>query len=153
PLAQPYLNAFPVPNGPDLGGGYAEFHANYSIPTQLNATSLRIDQSLGKWNLFARYNYSPSDSVHREAYHDDGSLTSRNRIDMKTQTLTAGATWTVAPSLVNDLRFNWSRAKNAVLFSLDGFGGAVPPPDSLMFPSVAPPGNATFLFFLFDGTY
>jgi hypothetical protein len=38
------LKAFPVPNGRDLGGCFAEYNADYSDPSTLNATSLRDDQ-------------------------------------------------------------------------------------------------------------
>ena len=58
----PFLNAFPIPNGPELGGGLAQFNAGYSNPSTLNAYSLRLDHTIhSKLNLFGRYHYSPSD--------------------------------------------------------------------------------------------
>src|SRR5215469_13227495 len=40
---QPYLNAYPVPNGPELGSGLAQFNAGYSNPSSLDAASVRLD--------------------------------------------------------------------------------------------------------------
>src|SRR5260370_22849109 len=43
PALQPYLNAFPLPNGADQGNGIAPFNATYSNAATLDAYSLRID--------------------------------------------------------------------------------------------------------------
>jgi hypothetical protein len=40
---QPYLNAYPIPNGAELGSGTAEFNASYSNPSSLDAYSIRVD--------------------------------------------------------------------------------------------------------------
>src|SRR6202022_3762808 len=67
PAMQPYLNAFPLPNGPDdLATGIAQFNASFSDPSTLDAYSLRIDHKLGNnLTLFGRYNYSPSSITSR----------------------------------------------------------------------------------------
>jgi hypothetical protein len=58
---QPYLNAYPIPNGPELGNGAAEFNASYSDPSSLDAYSIRLDHVVNsEVSLFGRYNYSPS---------------------------------------------------------------------------------------------
>src|SRR5580693_332476 len=63
---RPYLDAYPLPNGASLGAGLAQFNAGYSNPSSLDATSLRVDHVINsKLNLFARYNYSPSDLSQR----------------------------------------------------------------------------------------
>src|SRR6266853_1458764 len=63
---QPYLNAFPVPNGPAVGTGLAQFNASYSNPSSLNAYSIRVDHSINsKLSLFGRYNESPSKFAQR----------------------------------------------------------------------------------------
>ncbi len=69
---QPFLNAYPIPNGPEVfipctpnvngcppsgqqPTGAAQFNKSYSNPSTLDAYSLRIDQKLTpKWNLFGR---------------------------------------------------------------------------------------------------
>ena len=126
PAIQPFLNAFPFdPNQPDLGNGIAQFNASFSNAATLNAYSLRMDYKLGKsWNLFGRYNYSPSEIVQRGT--TGTALSDLSPIRITTQTGTAGATWLVAPTITNDLRFNYSRTNSSSSSFLDGFGGAVP---------------------------
>src|SRR6185369_1096680 len=58
---RPYLNAFPVANGPGVAPGLALFNAGFSNPSSLDAYSIRVDHSLrSKLNVFGRYNFSPS---------------------------------------------------------------------------------------------
>ena len=50
---QPYLNVYPIANGPELGGGIPQFNAGYSNPSSLDATSIRIDHAFNsKVTLF-----------------------------------------------------------------------------------------------------
>jgi hypothetical protein len=58
----PFLNAFPLPNGPiSADGGTAQFTGSSSNPIRSDAVSIRIDHSFGdKAQLFGRYNYAPS---------------------------------------------------------------------------------------------
>jgi hypothetical protein len=121
----------------------AVFNASYSNPATLDAYSLRVDHRLNtKITLFARYNYSPS----QEDERGEGGLAalsdvSRSRITV--QTATAGSTWAISPSLVNDLRLNYS-STNAVSSSYaDIFGGAIPL-STLPIPSPYASRNATF---------
>jgi len=63
---QPFLNAYPVANGPQVGTGLAQFNSGYSNPSSLDAYSMRFDHILNsRMSLFGRYNYSPSDSSQR----------------------------------------------------------------------------------------
>jgi hypothetical protein len=41
---QPYLKAFPIANGAELGAGLAQFNASFSNPSTLDAYSFRVDQ-------------------------------------------------------------------------------------------------------------
>jgi hypothetical protein len=127
PALAPFLNAFPLPTpgAPDnLVTGVAQLNASYSNAASLDAYSLRIDHKVSdQVTLFGRYNFSPSDNVQR----GNGvslSTVSPSRIGM--QTLTAGATWAISPTSVNELRFNYSRTSVSSYFYLDNFGGAVP---------------------------
>jgi hypothetical protein len=55
---RPYLNAYPVSNGPALGTGLAQFNAGYSNPSTLDAYSIRVDHFLTpKLSVFGRYNH------------------------------------------------------------------------------------------------
>ena len=65
-VVQPLLNAFPKPNGKDLGNGTAEFIGDYSDPSSLNAGSIRIDYlPTKKITIFGRYNDAPSNIAQR----------------------------------------------------------------------------------------
>src|SRR6204780_89294 len=58
---QPLLNAFPLPNGPDLGNGTAAFSASYSDPSTLNSSGIRIDYlPWERVTIFGRYSDAPS---------------------------------------------------------------------------------------------
>ena len=127
PLMQPYLNAFPLPNGPDdTSTGIAQFNSSYSNPATLDAYSLRLDHRLtSSWNLFARYSYSPSQFVDRGGNEGSGALSVLQPNRITTQTTTLGAVWSVSPALTNDARLNYSRTNATSSYSMDDFGGAI----------------------------
>jgi hypothetical protein len=149
PALGPYMNAFPLPNGPEvlLSGnhqGIAQFDASYSNPGTLDAYSFRVDH---KWNdtlnLFGRYDYSPSKLSQR-----GGGGTSLNTVlptTTTTQTATVGATWAISPVVANDFRFNYSSTDASTSSQLDSFGGAVPL-GTLPFPTSFTARNAEFQF-------
>jgi hypothetical protein len=139
PAMQPFLNAYPLPNGPEVltpsqtSTGTAQFNSTFSNSSTLDAYGLRIDHKLNnKWNLFGRYNYSPSEIVQRGGGLFSLGTVSPSRIT--TQTATVGGTWVISSAATNDLRFNYSRVNSDGSSHLDGFGGAVPL-TSLPFPS------------------
>src|SRR5262249_7420689 len=58
---QPFLNAYPIANGAEVGLGLAQFNAGFSNPSSLDAYAIRVDHVINsKLTLFGRYNYSPS---------------------------------------------------------------------------------------------
>ena len=131
PTMQPFLNAYPLPNGPEIldqngnPTGTASLNASYSNRSMLDAASLRIDHKLnGKLTLFGRYNYAPSELVTRGS--SNYALNGLDTIPIRTQTATVGATWAASPFLVNDFRANYSRVSASQTTSLDKFGGAIP---------------------------
>ncbi len=126
---RPILNAFPLPNGRDLGNGLAEFSASFSDPSTLNATSIRIDESVGsKVRLFGRYARTPAQRNTRGSFNL--SNISLDRTDSKVVTL--GVTASFTPRLINDLRFNYSGNYGPSNFVQDTFGGATPLPRSVL---------------------
>ena len=149
PSLQPYLNAFPVPNGvDDLTTGTAQYNASFSNQARLDAASLRLDHKVAdKLTVFGRYNYSPSKLQQRGLV---GSPLSDSSIDsITTQTATVGTTWMISPNAGNDLRFNYSRSNASSTYRPDNFGGAVPissPP----FPAGFNSNNGLFLFDIFE---
>ncbi len=152
PSVQPFLNAYPLPNGKDLGAGLAEFNGSYSNPSTLNATSIRLDHTFtDKLTFFARYNHAPSESIQRGSTGQSVTLNDLSVVHVKTQTLTSGLVWSISPKISNDFRVNWSRNVAGNFLFLDSFGGATPPADSVLFPSSASRTNSINQFLLLGG--
>jgi hypothetical protein len=133
---RPYLNAFPVGSGAQLGEGLAQFNAGYSNPSSLDAASIRVDHAINsKLSLFGRYNYSPSSVDQRGPAFSSGSVLSMTRsVSSSVQTGTVGLTQLISPRITNEVRANYSNQRVGARNALDDFGGAVPLPDSLLFP-------------------
>jgi len=159
---QPYLDAFPLPNGPEVlcnpatdptcppagTTGSAEFNASFSNPSTLDAYSLRIDHKLkDNISLFGRYNYAPSEVVTRGFSGQALSVLEPSQINIQTATL--GATWTISPTIVDDLRFNYSRTNSSSFNALDNFGRAVPL-TALPFPTPFNGKNASLALAIFS---
>lgn len=152
PAVQPYLNAFPLPNGPAAAGipGVAQFNSSYVNPASLDAYSLRVDDHLSRTvTLFGRYNYSPSQISQRGGEGDALSTVLFDRIT--TQTATVGLTWLLSSATSNDFRFNYSHVSSYSSFRLDNYGGAVPL-GSLPFPSPYSQQDGQFEFGIFSLT-
>jgi hypothetical protein len=151
PAMQPFLNAYPLPNGADnLATGVAHFNATFANSSTLDAYSLRVDHKLNeKLNIFGRYNYSPSELDQRGFSFSALSVVFPARITG--QTGTAGLTWSISPALVNDFRFNYSRTEGSGHFFMDSFGGAVPL-SSLPFPSTFDSQNSELALQVFGLT-
>lgn len=134
PAIQPFINLYPKPNGPTKANGLALFTGSFSNPSSLDATSIRIDGiANSKLTLFGRYNNSPSETIARGGTIQ--TLNTFSRYTVHTQTLTAGATYLSSATITNDLRFNYSHNRTANFFGVDGFGGAIVPPESAIFPA------------------
>lgn len=145
PQIRPYLNAYPIPNGPELANGMAHFSTGYSSPATLNATSIRLDHAISeKLTFFGRFNHAPSETTSRA----NSQLSSPRTVTFNTRSWTIGMT--LSPSAVshNDLRINLTRNSAGAFLALDNFGGAVPLPDSALFPSFASPTESQVAFTL-----
>jgi hypothetical protein len=147
---QPYLNAYPIANGAELGAGLAQFNAGYSNPSSLNAYSIRMDQVLSpKLSLFGRYDYSPSTVEERGPNTGSGSaLSTTQSLPFSLQTLTVGLTEIINTRISNDIRANYSNDRASYKYALDDFGGAVPLPDSALFPTGFSSMNSVFEFLI-----
>jgi hypothetical protein len=147
-VVQPLLNAFPKPNGPDLGNGTAAFSAGYSDPSSLDSYSGRIDYLLSrKITLFGRYSDAPSSLQQRDASTQTENFSTVLHTNYRMQSVTVGGDQSLTDRLINEVRFNYSRSRAHSFLTLDDFGGAVPPPNSVLFPSFASPENAAVGFF------
>ncbi|MBV9501553.1 MAG: TonB-dependent receptor [Acidobacteriaceae bacterium] len=129
PVFQPLLAALPVPNGPTNPDGItASLTASYSNPSNLNATSVRIDYNLtDRVTLFGRYNHAPSDFV-------DRYFSELEDFSVNTDTATVGLTILVSPTRLNEFRVNWSRQTGDDAYRMDNFYGAVPPAAVALYP-------------------
>jgi len=134
---QPYLNAYPVPNGPELGSGTAQFNGSYSNPSSLDAYSIRVDHAINsKLSLFGRYNYSPSSFTQRGALQGyEPNLSTSQSSSVSMQTFTVGLTAIASPHINDELRVNYSNDRASSRFVMDNFGGAIPLADSALFPT------------------
>jgi hypothetical protein len=145
---RPFLNAFPLPlpNAVDVSPGLAPFNGSYSNPSSLDAYSIRVDHVINsKLTLFGRYNNSPSSTDVRNPF---GALSSTESLNSSVQTFTVGATELIKPEVSNEVRANYSNQRVGTRFFLDKFGGAVPPPDSVLFPSGFSSRNGAFEFLI-----
>jgi hypothetical protein len=143
---QPLLDAFPKPTGADLGNGTAAFTAGYSDPSSLDSYSGRIDYFLSKrLSVFARYSDAPSSLVQRAPFAFGYSTLLHT--NYRTQTLTVGGSGTITPHVINEFRFNYSLSRGNSFYTVDNFGGAVPPSSSVLFPSGQSLSTSSFLFF------
>jgi hypothetical protein len=146
---RPFLNAFPVANGPAAGPSLAQFNASYSNPSSLDAFSIRVDQVVSsKLNLFGRYNYSPSDLDQRAAPFTTPALSTVDSISSTVHTFTLGLTEAITPAISNEVRVNYSNQRVAAKFFVDNFGGAVPVPDSLLFPPGLTSATSAYLLLI-----
>src|SRR3984893_41559 len=108
PAVQPFLNAYPLPNGPEdpATPGPAQFNRSFSNPATLDAYSLRVDHKLSnKVNLFGRYSYSPS-SIDQRGF--GGPLSSVSSANITSQTATVRFNWILSTSTNHALPFNYT---------------------------------------------
>ncbi len=123
---QPILNAFPLPSpdGIDYGTAanpsLAQFIQSYSLPSQIDATSIRVDHIFGpKLSLFFRFGDTPSFTSSR-------TLSMLTRSNVNTQTYTLGLTSQLNGRFLNEFRLGYARTNANTDGSLDDFGGASP---------------------------
>jgi TonB dependent receptor len=143
PVAQ-LLKAFPVPNGPeDPLTMIAQFSTSYSNPISVDSASIRLDQAVSnKLTLFGRFSEAQSSGETRA-----DSLTHVISNEVNTRSMTLGATLTANPALANEFRANYTKNESSHFNKLDNFGGAIPPPESLLFPApFASPRSSRFIF-------
>src|ERR1700723_2148059 len=139
-FVKPFLNAYPLPNGPiSPDGTTAQETGGSSNPVRSKAVSLRLDDSFGqKAHIFGRYSYAPS-SVAQGNFNIQST-------DSNTQTATFGFDYLANPSLANSVRFNYSRQRVSTVFSLVPFAGAVPPTVELLIPQPFSTSNSSAFF-------
>ena len=117
------LNAFPLPNGPARGDGFAEFAASFANPAQHDVGSFRLEQMLGSTvSLRLRYNFADSDASLRGG--NESSLNTTNRIRTRAQTISGGLTQAASANVVYEVFGNYGRLRAGGTYALDDFGNA-----------------------------
>jgi Ca-activated chloride channel family protein len=123
---RPFLDAFPLPTSDARADGFAEFASGFSTPARLDSFTFRLDQRMSdKLMLNARYALASSAADGRGA--GGSSLNTLSRARTLAQTLTTWFTYAVSPSMLLDVRANYSRVAARGSRLLDSFGGAVVP--------------------------
>ncbi|HLA12255.1 MAG TPA: TonB-dependent receptor [Pyrinomonadaceae bacterium] len=145
PAVQSVLNALPLPSEPELLNaaglptGWARFNYSISNPSELDASSIRIDHRLSsRLTLFGRFNESPSDTT--------TGIAGKTTMIAATRTFTWGSTWVLSSKLINDIRFNWSRQRAKQESSNIALGGAVPIDSTILTSGYNDFGRITFLY-------
>jgi len=120
------FNAYPLPTGAEIVDssgnltGLSPFVMAYSLPGQIDSTSIRVDHTLSpKVVLFFRYGYTPSKVSTR-------NLSQLNVSSINTSTYTVGATSQLSTWLTNEFRLGLSSSTSLFMATVDSFGGAVP---------------------------
>ncbi len=138
------LEAYPLPVASPLAEAPLEtpYTAGFSNPSNLNATSVRIDHAVtSRVTVFGRYNYAPSESRERARYATASFVA---RLPNETKTLTFGSTAVISPQVNNDVRFNYSTSMAAQIYEQDTFGGAKLLPSELLFPAFTDPSKSLY---------
>jgi hypothetical protein len=146
---QPYLHAFPTPNGPSLGTGVAQFAASYTEPSSSDVSALRLDaQSGSRVNAFVRVSHAPSETTKRI-----GGLSTLSLTRVQADSVTTGATIVVGARTTADFRVGWAASHPSEFSSLDTFGGASIPAVRDVFLQGRSPSTAVSSFNLFGSSF
>jgi len=145
-VLQPFLNAFPLPNGAVAPNGNAYFTASYSSPSSLDSIGVRFDHSFNdRFKIFGRFSSTPSSVTSRYSY----GLSAVDRESLTSKLVTLGSTNVLTPNLNSDFHFNHTGNGTDSNQLIDDFGGAVP----LSFASIPGLGTGTpgWLYFRIPG--
>ena len=105
-VVQPYLDLFPLPNGPELGGGLARFTFPFDPTTGETRAGEDRSQLLDASSLFVRYTI---DDAARRLPTSLPQFSSDRK--SRNQWLTIEEKRTVSAALLNTARFSYSRVK------------------------------------------
>jgi Carboxypeptidase regulatory-like domain/TonB dependent receptor/TonB-dependent Receptor Plug Domain len=144
-VAQPFLDAFPVPNGPQLGNNQAQFSGGYSNPLSTDSTLIKVDRIFSaRLIAFGTFSYAQSGKTSRS---NSGSASPADSevVHLSERSLTAGLTYIFNTALTTDFRINFGDNTNTSQFTMDTFGGAVVPANNLLLPGTSPAGNYSFV--------
>jgi hypothetical protein len=167
PLNQ-VLNAFPVPNGPQIlqpcadpsdpqcdpstnqePSGAAQFIGAWSNRSSIDSTSVRFDHAItDRTRLFFRFSNTISNSKTIGGSLASGVAPSQaSTASFTTRTYTGGVTSVITNHLSNDFRLNYGSNLTSGVESIAGFGGSVPV-DLAQLTGLGPRSSPLVAFFL-----
>lgn len=110
PSVVPYLNLYPLPNGPDLGGGIAQYIYEYNRPTRENFGQGRVDVQLSRKHAF--FVRSTIDKAQQLLPSGTASMPQfQTNSNSNNQFTTAEEKWIVSTSVLNTARYSHSVLK------------------------------------------
>lgn len=140
-VLQPILNAYPLPTGAELQAacdnvtyncpngqplgtlvpsGLAPFIKAYSLPSQIDAPSLRLDSTIGPHlHAFIRYAYTPSSVDERSSFAYGGLISNL-------QSFTAGVDEQYSANTSDQVRVGYTRSISKLNLAVNSFGGNDP---------------------------
>lgn len=119
---RPVMDAFPLPTVGAITytSGLAQFIQGYSLPSKIDSTSVRIDNTTtSRLSIFFRYSDTPSSLQSR-------SLSALTTTAFGTRTYTAGTTSQFTDNATNEFRLGYARSTSTNRAEIDAFGGATP---------------------------
>nr|MBA3766230.1 TonB-dependent receptor [Acidobacteriota bacterium] len=107
PVVRPYLDEFPRPNGPNLGGGLAQYNFGFNQQLDQNFAQFRIDYNRSdRDQFFARYTFDDADQILPTDFPQfPRSFLSRN------QFFTGEYRQALTPRTLNTFRISYSRTR------------------------------------------
>ena len=125
------LNLYPQPNGVTRPDGFGEFASSFANRARHDSINLRIDSNVSpRLTLGGHYNLTHSRADERGA--GEVSLNTLNRLSSQSEMFTGQMYFNASPSVVADLRVNFSRMRSRSAYRIDDFAGAVIPPESVL---------------------
>ncbi|MBI3940206.1 MAG: carboxypeptidase regulatory-like domain-containing protein, partial [Acidobacteria bacterium] len=114
PAVVPYLNLYPLPNGPSVGPGIAQYRFSQTQPGRVDYGTGRVDWiPTERDSFFARYTIDDSDKLRMEAVDHILGLFGESE-PHKNQYVTLQWTRTLSSKILNVARFGFNRSVTLV---------------------------------------
>jgi hypothetical protein len=111
PNIKPFLDAYPLPTGPDRADGTAPFLSSYSKDTDQDTTTIKIDHTLSSSDsLFGRFNMDTATLLNPQASRVNFS----DQLTSKSKYITLEETHVFSPSLIMRTNASYVRTHIAI---------------------------------------
>jgi len=145
---RPFLNAYPLPNRPELGGNAAPFTQVFTYPYDRDTASVRLDQKIGaSHSLFVRLNRATTDAGSRGSLFLTPNVIRSYQDDYKSATV--GLVSTLNPGTTNDFRLNYTRVSLDMQNRFSDLMHETLPDFTRIFPSTVNPAASEYGFHIF----